>query len=227
MQDSQKTDPTFLAQSIMTFAMDAANAAQELMKGAPLSERSLRVIAATQNSTPPAPTYLHPTAESIAEDDALAEFAVVCAVRALKDALAGTNLGAIGHRLAAAALLNGLGDVESVERALASVRKQTRVKIPFAQGMRFLSKALYLAAHHGREGIALPQEGIDFVEHVARMIEVDQILPGNLAGEQLGYLFEEELRRQVSVTGHENLRDFSRGLGSTVTVPYAQTGAAA
>lgn len=170
-----------VAHDLMQIALQASVAARELAEVGP----EAKLTAGTQDmlmkyrrmtESPSVRVYMHPTAAGIGEDEATSDLAVICAVRALKDALSDTALTEEGRRTAVASLLNELGTVEQVERAIADVRRLKMAKVSFHKGMRVLTKALHLAAYHGREGKALPAEGVDFIQHAAQI--ANQILPG-------------------------------------------------
>jgi hypothetical protein len=151
-------------------------------------------------------TYLHPSAAAIAADPATAAFAQICAVRALMDTLDGTSLNGEGARMAVASLLNELGTVAEVERAIADVRRQKLARISLDAGVQVMTKALHLAAHHAIEGKVLPPEGIDFLKYASQL--ADKILPGAA------------LPASVLVTDAVNLRMAN---ANCHYVPYSET----
>lgn len=172
-------NPALVAQALMAFALDTSAAAQELLEagktGGALSDNASRIIEIWRGLAAPTARYAHPTAEAIAADEETADFAIVCALRALVDALGRTSLTRELQQFTAASLLATLGARETNYVALDEAHMQIGAKVPFDKAMRTLSKALAMATLHGRDGKVLPAEMLDYVREAALMVEQNRI----------------------------------------------------
>jgi len=186
-------NPEHVAQALMAFALQTTRAAQELIEAgqssAELSPETARVIQIWQNGERQGAQgdYLHPTAQAIEADSETELFAIITAVRAMRDAIERSALSPALRVWAAVELAYQLmpGDVDAdyVELVAADVRAERSAILPYDVVMRTVGKALIMAKTAGRA--PLRPEMRDFIEHAERMFNSANFAP-RILGVDLG-----------------------------------------